>query len=210
MRRFNKTPKDFGLLVQSHPDALLVTAANKMRFAETRTIKVSFDGMLWETHVIPKDPAIHEANRALFASLFDDLNTNFANLRAKEGARSECPVWRGVAASKVEEFFRRFQYHPNRDGMRTMLQSYLGRIQDQFPDWDIAYITLGSERGSPFMIGEFPMVAQARTAGRDERGNLIRPDSGPGYSISSKQRVAGARDERVGLRRTKISASASL
>jgi Z1 domain/C-5 cytosine-specific DNA methylase len=199
MRRFNKTPRDFGLLVQSHPDALLVTAANKMRFAEKRTVKVSFDGMLRETFVISADPAIHDANRAVFASLFDDLSANFANLRVREGARPECPVWRGINASKVEDFFRKFQFHSHHDGMRAMLQSYLMRIRDQFPDWDIAYITLGTERGTPFTIGDFPMVAQARAAGRDERSNLIRSDAGPGYWISSKQRVAGARDERVGL-----------
>ncbi|MDO9562860.1 MAG: Z1 domain-containing protein [Bradyrhizobium sp.] len=199
MRRFNKTPKDFGLLVQSHPDALLVTAANKMRFAEKRTVKVSFDGMLRETFVISDDLAVHGANRALFTSLFDDLNKSHPDLRARDGARPECPVWRGIDSGKVEEFFRRFQFHPHHDGMRTMLQSYLARIRDQFPAWDIAYMTLGNKRGDPFMIGDFPMVAQARAAGRDERDNLIKPDAGSGYWISSKQRVAGARDERVGL-----------
>ena len=110
MRRFKKTPKDFGLLVQSHPDSLLVTAANKMRFAEKRTVKVSFDGMLRETFVISDDPAVHDANRTLFASLFDDLNKNYPGLRAREGARPECPVWREVDSGKVEEFFASFSF----------------------------------------------------------------------------------------------------
>ncbi|MBR0899580.1 Z1 domain-containing protein [Bradyrhizobium tropiciagri] len=199
MRRFNKTPKDFGLLVQSHPDALLVTAANKMQFAEKRTVKVSFDGMLRETFVLSSDPIVNEENRDLFVSLFDELSARFSDRRVRDGDREECPIWRGVASSKVEEFFRRFRYHPHHDGMRTMLQSYLARIGERFPTWDVAFMTLGTARGKPVMIGDFPMVAQMRSAGLDERGNLIRSDAGPGYWISSKQRVAGARDERVGL-----------
>ena len=60
-------------------------------------------------------------------------------------------------------------------------------------------MTLVNKRGNPFIMGDFPMIAQARAPGRDERDNLIKPDAASGYWISSKQRVAGARDERVGL-----------
>ncbi|VIO67305.1 hypothetical protein CI41S_06690 [Bradyrhizobium ivorense] len=203
MRRLNKTPKDFGLLVQSHPDALTVTAANKMRHAETRTIKVSFDGMLRETYVISDDPTINQGNRSLFASLFHDLTANFAHLRAHDGHRPECPVWRDVDAGLVDDFFRQFQVHPQHDGMRVMLQSYLARIRDEFPSWDIAYITLQEDQRKPFLIGTFPMVAQQRSAGRDGHG-LTVPELASGYLIGNKHRVAGARDERVGLTQSEV------
>lgn len=45
MRRDKLSPKDFGLYVRSHPDSLLVTAANKMRSGEVLTIEQSFSGL---------------------------------------------------------------------------------------------------------------------------------------------------------------------
>lgn len=42
MKQANLTPKDFGLKVRRHPEALKVTAANKMRHAERATVDVSF------------------------------------------------------------------------------------------------------------------------------------------------------------------------
>ncbi len=199
MRRFNKTPKDFGLLVQSHPDSLLVTAANKMQFAEQRTIKVSFDGMLRETFVLSDAEALHDKNRATYAALAGRLEVDCGHLRVRVGAKQECPVWRGVDAEMVDTFLGQFSFHPHHEGMRTMVRSYLGRIRDEFPHWDVAFITLGKDRGNPTAIGNFKMIAQERTAGRDESGRLLSSESGPGYWISSKQRVAGTRDERVGL-----------
>src|SRR4051794_28909362 len=47
MAALGKTPRDFGLRVQTHPDGLMVTAANKSRF--TKTIKASFSGTISET-----------------------------------------------------------------------------------------------------------------------------------------------------------------
>jgi hypothetical protein len=199
MRRFNKTPKDFGLLVQSHPDALTVTAANKMQFAEQRAIKVSFDGMLRETFVISDQEAIHKKNRETYAAFAKTLSKTFSHLRVRDGSRPECPVWRGVEASSVDEFLARFTFHPHHEGMREMVRSYLQRIRDDFPLWDVAFITLAKERGTPVEVGPVRMVAQERSAGSDDGGRLLKSDAGPGYWISSKQRVAGTRDERVGL-----------
>jgi hypothetical protein len=199
MRRLNKSPRDFGLLVQSHPDALLVTAANKMRFAATKTIKVSYDGALKETFVLSDSNATHDRNRALLASLFGKLSDDFPRLRADGNARPECAVWREIGADTVEDFLREFEFHPHHNEISTMIRSYLVRIRDQFPKWDIAFIRLVGERGSPLQIRDFKMIAQTRSVGRDERGGFLRSDAGPGYFVSNKQRLAGARDERVGL-----------
>lgn len=199
MRRFNRTPKDFGLLVQSHPDALVVTAANKMRFGVQRTIKVSFDGMLRETFVVSEDNDVHSRNRSLLGELYTQLDSEAAHLRFTGGAKPECPIWRNVSAEVVDAFLSKFSFHKHHDGMRDMVRSYLARIREDFPVWDIAFITLARARGNPEVFGGFSMVAQRRTVGSDHNEQPIRSEAGAGYFLSSKQRVAGAGDECVGL-----------
>jgi len=199
MRRLNKTPKDFGLLVQSHPDALMVTAANKMQFAEQRTIQISFDGMLRETWAVSDQEALNQKNRETYLWLAGVLGARFAQQRVWDGAKPECPVWRGVEATVVDEFLARFGFHAHLDRMRELIRSYLERIRDEFPLWDVAFITLKKDRGSPVELNGVRMIAQERSAGKDDAGRLLRPEAEPGYFISSKQRVAGTRDERVGL-----------
>src|SRR3546814_6620617 len=46
MRRDRLSPKDFGLYVRSHPDSLLITAANKMRSGQEVPVEPSFSGRL--------------------------------------------------------------------------------------------------------------------------------------------------------------------
>ena len=53
MRREGKKPSDFGLYVKAHPDTLIVTAQNKMHYAANRAFRVSYDGKLMETHILP-------------------------------------------------------------------------------------------------------------------------------------------------------------
>src|SRR3546814_18497386 len=48
MRRANLTPEQFGLYVQSHPDSLMVTAANKMRMGQKITVSQNLTGKLME------------------------------------------------------------------------------------------------------------------------------------------------------------------
>src|SRR3546814_13513263 len=55
MRRDRLSPKDFGLYVRSHPDSLLITAANKMRSGQEVTVEQSFSGRLRESYIVSTD-----------------------------------------------------------------------------------------------------------------------------------------------------------
>ncbi|EGF89479.1 Z1 domain protein [Asticcacaulis biprosthecium C19] len=201
MRQYGKSPKDFGLLVQSHPDALLVTAVNKMRHAEERTFKVSYDGMLRETFVLSNDPSVHDENRAEYGRLYAELSSDaYKSLRYRGGVQKiECPVWRGVDADVVDAFLNKFRWHAHHANTQELVRKYLGRIRDRFPTWDIAFMTLKKEQGKPINFDDFKMVAQYRGAGVKDEKELMRSDEGPGYFVTGKQRVAGTGDERVGL-----------
>ena len=67
MRRDGLSPKDFGLYVRSHPDSLLITAANKMRHGQKVTVEQSFSGRLRESYVVYIDPELNDRNFDLIA-----------------------------------------------------------------------------------------------------------------------------------------------
>ncbi|MFC9335820.1 Z1 domain-containing protein [Arthrobacter sp. NPDC057009] len=69
MAQLNKTPRDFGLRVQQHPDGLMVTARNKSRNAQS--LRVSFAGTQCETLLF--DTSASARNRNWDA--LDDLMT---------------------------------------------------------------------------------------------------------------------------------------
>ncbi|MCO4239478.1 Z1 domain-containing protein [Pseudarthrobacter sp. MDT3-28] len=67
MAQLNKTPKDFGLRVQQHPDGLMVTARNKSRNAQS--LRVSFAGTQCETLLFDTS----ETSRSQNWAALDDL-----------------------------------------------------------------------------------------------------------------------------------------
>jgi hypothetical protein len=54
----NRTPKDYGLRVRTHPDGMLITAVNKM--CHSQTLQLSWAGVLVQTHQLPLDERIAE------------------------------------------------------------------------------------------------------------------------------------------------------
>ncbi len=63
MRRLQLTPRDFGLKVRAHPDALIVTARNKMRTAKEIVREVSLSARGLETARLSASPEKIRANR---------------------------------------------------------------------------------------------------------------------------------------------------
>ncbi len=63
MRAQNRTPQDFGLKVRAHPDALMVTARNKMRNSQTVERVISMRGQSPETARLRSNENIIRANR---------------------------------------------------------------------------------------------------------------------------------------------------
>lgn len=76
MQRDGLNPKQFGLYVRAHPDALTVTALNKMRYAETRPLLINLSGTLTETHIVPSATDITCQNQQLFKELYATLSAS--------------------------------------------------------------------------------------------------------------------------------------
>jgi len=183
MRRDRLSPKDFGLYVRSHPDSLLITAANKMRSGQEVTVEQSFSGRLRESYILSTALDVNAKNFELIA---DHWRSGF-------GGRPEEPtekgvIFRDVPVEVIEDFLTRFECHSTFAGQKSDVVSYLERIATKRPLADVLLISPSGGSG-----GERPFTLrnQVRVVGKDQ-------PNGTAWRLN-KDRVASRGDEKLGL-----------
>lgn len=183
MRRDKLSPKDFGLYVRSHPDSLLITAANKMRSGQEVTVQQSFSGRLMESYIVSTDPEVNSRN-------FDLLAEHWRNCF---GGRPEEPtdkgvIFRDVPVSVIDDFLTRFECHSTFVGRKSSVESFLERIAIERPLADVLLISPygGSDGDKPFTLRN-----QERVIGKDQ-------PQGTSWHLN-KDRVSSRGDEKLGL-----------
>jgi hypothetical protein len=194
MARDGRTPRDFALYVQTSPDALLITAANKMRHTHTLTVKTDYSGRLKETDIVSAEPKVTLHNLEMIKSFHNSLeNGSISKAQPPAGVKwRKSDVWREVPKENIEKFLDGFHVHSKFLAHKSMLQNYL-RHSD-LPLWDIVFIRL--ENGEPDK--EVPwMNVQRRTLGGWNPQSDGAKDKG--WSVGDNKRVAGTGDERLGL-----------
>lgn len=184
MRRDRLSPKDFGLYVRSHPDSLLITAANKMRSGEEVTVEQSFSGRLRESYIVSTDPDVNAKNFALIA---DFWRSGFGG-RPDEPAEKKGIIFRDVAVDVVSDFLTRFECHSGFGGIKADVLSYLERIAAKRP---LADVLLISPSGGSGAKNPFTLRNQVRVVGKDQ-------PNGTSWRLN-KDRVASRGDEKLGL-----------
>lgn len=183
MRRAGLSPKDFGLYVQSHPDSLLITAANKMRSGEAITVNQNFTGKLIESTLLPLDPKINETNEQLIEKFWRDAFGGAIENTEKGWFIPD------VGGEQIKEFLLQFKSHKGAVHQKTAVLDYLERIMEKFPKGDVLLISKGPGDPEKFRLG-----AQERTA-KDAKAD--------GWLLS-KYRLASRGDEKLGLRPDQI------
>jgi len=183
MRRDRLSPKDFGFYVRSHPDSLLITAANKMRSSEEVTVEQSFSGRLRESYIVSTDAGVNTRN---FGLITDYWRSGF-------GGKVEVPtekgvIFRGVQIEVIDSFLSQFECHSTFAGQKSDVMSYLERIAAKHRLADVLLISPpgGSGGENPFTLRN-----QERAVGKDQ------PD-GTSWRLN-KDRVASRGDEKLGL-----------
>jgi hypothetical protein len=128
-------PSDFGMKVRSHPDALLITARNKMRHSSevTRWVSISEEGLesprLWST------PDYISGNyRAAVRAVEKVIQSGAPR------AASSIPLWTSVDKSIVIELLNSFVVHPlNVSFHPADLARFLESSADaKLRHWDVA------------------------------------------------------------------------
>jgi hypothetical protein len=203
MEAARQTPEDFGLVVRSHPDSLIVTARNKMRHAETVTRAVSLAGRLVETAVLDSRSSAIASNRQLLMEFIARLEARAPAVRTQQMRNW---MWRDVDRDTVATFVGRFMNHPAAftTQREPLLGFILNREEPVLELWDVAlYSKTGEEDGvSSTTVGPYRI-------GLQERGCVLATGGEPPALLvsGSKRRVASRGAEREGLSAEQLKAA---
>lgn len=104
MDRLRITPLEFGLKVRSHPAALIVTAKNKMRTAQTITHKIALAGHFVETYRLLNKPEILQKNEQVLLHAVEEAKKN-----GKGELHSLGYLWKGVPLQIVQNLVVSFR-----------------------------------------------------------------------------------------------------
>jgi len=209
MRRDGLKPKQFGLYVRAHHDVLTVTAANKMRDTEMRTLEITFSGDLKETHILPSEAKLTENNQEAVRKLYGKLKAQHS---AKLQVLDNSSFWESVSWELAHDFLHDFRYHRSMQSDKIAVLDYLKEISRKYPTVDIAFHSLKREKldQSKFELdGRDYILCQERAvgskAGPEENTRVIKqPPEEAGYYVTNKQRVASRGAEIIGLSHEKI------
>lgn len=183
MRRDGLSPKDFGLYVRSHPDSLLITAANKMRSGQEVTVEQSFSGRLRESYVVSTDPNVNARNFDLIAEHWRDGFGGRPEENTEKGV-----IFRDVPIAVIEDFLTRFECHSIFAGQKSDAVNYLERIAEKRPLADVLLISPSGASGGD---KPYTLKNQVRVVGKDQ-------PNGTAWHLN-KDRVASRGDEKLGL-----------
>ena len=188
MRRLDLTPQEFGLKVRSHPDALMVTARNKMRTAQTIVREVSLSGNGIETARLLSGDRQLDGNAQLAASFVSRLSA--AGFGAEKSLYGSW-IWRGVPSSFVAELLADVQTHPrNHDFQSEALGKFLRTTEiEALQLWDVA---LPQGSGDPERFAGLELRPQIRQL-------LLKPEESSILVSGAKARVGSRGVEREGL-----------
>lgn len=113
------TPKDYGLMVRSHPEnvetmvrKLLVTARNKMKSAAEYVHTVSVSGKLIETPRFPNNEIILNKNYDLLINFIERLNNYPRIIESDLYRSSNHTMWMDVPAEEIAGLVRDFRTDP--------------------------------------------------------------------------------------------------
>lgn len=191
------TPREFGLRVRAHPDAMIVTARNKMRTAQRVPIQLNYYGSLLETTKLSADSGDHEANRNQLASWLSSLGEGVRKNEKSENGW----LWHDVPSSEIVAFVSGFKAHPleELDKLRPVCEYIKGK--DALAKWDVFLVTRKPSKNTdevPFTMGTMSVFPERRwmkgseIASRSENNKCILLNG-------AKRRLGDAKQERAGL-----------
>jgi hypothetical protein len=187
------TPEEFGLKVRAHPDALIVTARNKMGSGENIVVRIGLGNQFVETATLRNDPASLATNRRVVRQFADHLTQRgvpLVSASVKDGNR----LLHNAPVEPILEFLSAFVNHPlslltDPGPVRRYIQD---RADSELAVWDVLIAGINSSEGTlvDTSLG-ISVNCQRRTAGAKSDSNTLR--------ITNRQRVASRGIEKAGL-----------
>jgi hypothetical protein len=188
------TPEDFGLKVRSHPDALLVTARNKMGSGEQIVVRVGLGNNFVETSILKRDDRSLSSNRLAV----DNLVARLAEHDRPIGEADGVPTGWLVRKAPVETVYRFLGEFQNHEGSMLTSSEPIRRYIDErrlteLADWDILFASIGRTDADTLRHETLgvPINCQRRTAGIRSTESTLH--------VSNKRRVSSRGVEKTGL-----------
>lgn len=140
MQKKRMTPREFGLRVQASPDALMVTAPNKMRTATTMTTRMRFDDRLLQTDCVYSDEERISENLEEFIEFLDSIEEQRIPESDLPKAHRHHVGFKNVSASAVIGCLNKLANHPS-CGFWSENDLFLKFLKEgaseEFPFWDV-------------------------------------------------------------------------
>ncbi|MDD9723534.1 Z1 domain-containing protein [Sulfitobacter sp. PR48] len=194
------TPAQFGLAVRSHPEALIVTARNKMGTGKELPVKVGLAENLIETTRIVLDHAQLDANLRAGA----DLLSATASMGIPLSERPRGYLLSGVGVESIRDFLRKYRTEP---GLRPvnpltdpkLINDYIeARADDELAKWDVFIASSTRKDMDPIPFAGLDIVPYELSVDPDLAKGGVLAFSG------SSRRIGSAEDETEGLTATQI------
>lgn len=192
MESEKKTPEDFGLAVQQHPDSgLQVTARNKQKSSKDIYYEMKLDGSLKETSWITSDDDSNNKNLSLIKNTISKINKNGSRYRKVNSSY----LWSEIDKEIVKEFINNYiLYNSASDdsdffGIRSRMPiNFIKRyIEDIDVKWDIA---LYSGNGDKFFVTEEIEIDKEERQVEERKNNY--------YEVKNRQ-VSSGNSESIAL-----------
>ncbi len=175
MADMGATPESYGLRVRTHPDGMQITALNKMRNAEIRT--VTYAGKLVQVTRYYRKNRINNANLVFTDQWLRMLGT-------PEGPSVETRnnyLWKGISAEQILNFINGIAIHPSCfSASPKVVGDYITAQNEEkeLTNWTVALISTNA--GKKQDIGGVTVGSSWRT---DDRINRSKSDEDMVYLI---------------------------
>ena len=200
MKQLGLTPFQFGLKVKQNPDAIRITAANKMDSAELVTIELGYAGKLREGHTLYNDDAVNKHNRSEIFKFLQKIGPEKASLEYPNSRGK--PTWTKVSAEQILSLLDNFklpaQYctdlHVKDDGS-SFISDFIRDKKEWLNEWIVCLNNTVISDPNEAEINLFPgMPLRVR---KNESGVFL--DNGKVFGITARRRVGSGGEWKVGL-----------
>lgn len=189
----NRSPRDYGLRIRSHPNGLWITSLVKMR--EARTLTVSYDGRISETTVLHRDDSISRKNVEAVNRLLQAMPAKPSEARKS----TDSIQWSDVSAKTILAFLREYRTHPHAPKVNSALLSHYiasKTARGELKKWTVGLISSSLKDALPSRQLHYPV----HLVQREDTSEGI----GTKYTV---QRLLSPSDEQFGLSEPQVSAA---
>lgn len=145
MRNRKQTPSDFGLMVRSDPETLIITAKNKMRSAQDYSWTVNLSGEVIETPYLPMDKEQANINTTITNNLLLKMGDNGYPLKdlSANGYALHSPQALNVPKCFILELLSSYISHSSNINFKTedIVKIIENTTDGSLDSWDVSIAT---------------------------------------------------------------------